>query len=517
MKRNEACTSEAKRAGEIIIALTKTLTEDKEPEYDNNPDCKVEEVIDAKKVMDPIPEKTPNEHELQPCPDCKELFSQEVLDANFTRCINCGKKYYFSLDGYKTRLNEEQFAVFQACISGESIFLTGQGGSGKSYLLKCIREYLESIKKIVFVTALTGCAAMSIDGTTLHHYMGIGLGEKAVSRDAKERILDTHLLIIDEISMAKPDYFDKCNLVLQQVRENNKPFGGIQLLIVGDFLQLPPVLETTFAFQTATWKKLKLKCFTLRYNHRQQEDVDYARVLSRMRIGALTRSEFEIVTKALRSKTLPEDDEIPVLYSRTEEVQNYNKEKLEKLEGTPHIYTISGNNHTDVMKHVPVSHITTLKVGAKVLLCKNLNVHRRLFNGRRGTVTDFVLQSTVFPEIPIPLVTFSDGKMESVAIDFATWELQKTVKRDGKYIKEVYASLIQIPLILAYAITVHKTQGMTLEAVSLNGGFFESGQAYVAFSRVKTLAGVYMGKEVPFWQIKTNAVVLKFYRDNNLI
>lgn len=430
-----------------------------------------------------------------------------------------------SLEYYKEKLNKEQFNAFRQCFEdGRNMFITGQAGSGKTFLVQCIRNYAIICNKILFVTALTGCAAVAIEGTTLHVYMGIGLGDltvkehiKKLSTDTKMRLKDTHMLVIDEISMTNPEYFQKCDEILRFVRGGDSPFGGVQLILVGDFLQLPPVekkeKKISYIFQMPLWNTLDLLHVSLTYNHRQETDIIYATFLAKMRIGTLEKKEFDTVIQELLMKATPETCLAPHLYSRRMDVNEYNQQKLAELVGDMKIFVARGQNYEKLKDTVPVPIELNLKVGARVLLCKNIDVTGGLFNGKQGTVVEFI-PSTRQPNIHIPVVEF-DGRRTT--IEYATWELTKHVKEGKKYVKEVLATFVQIPLILAYAITVHKTQGMTLEAVSIHGGFFASGHMYVAFSRAKTLEGVHVETSIPYSELKTDANVVEFYKNNHLI
>lgn len=429
-----------------------------------------------------------------------------------------------NLDYYRSVLHEEQYNAFVECFEKKTnLFITGPAGVGKTFLLQCLKEYAQANGKLLFTTAMTGCAAVAIEGSTFHYYMGIGLGDltpkehvKKLTKDTRMRLKDTEILIVDEISMASPAFVEKCSEVLCRLRGSPKPFGGIQLILVGDFFQLPPVEKNSktpnYIFQSRIWNQLNLTYIGLKHNHRQKTDTSYAQFLSKMRVGTLDQSDYDSVMSGIKNKKLADNLTIPHLYSRRIDVSTYNQKKLDELETEEKWFTASGKDYERMADKVPVPVKVQLKIGAKVLLCKNINVEAGLYNGTQGTIVDFV---QLQPGQDLPIIELMNGT--KVKIDYAVWELTKQVKCGRKYVKEVQSSFRQIPLILAYAITVHKTQGMTLEMANIHGGFFACGHAYVAFSRIKTLEGLYLEEDIPFKEIKTDASVIDFYKIHGLI
>jgi ATP-dependent DNA helicase PIF1 len=418
-------------------------------------------------------------------------------------------------------LNDEQRAVLDYCFDERSnVFITGQAGSGKSHLIKAIimRAMTEDIQ--LSVTATTGCAASLLDGTTIHSFMGTGLGDKPADDYIKflrknefkvDQLQSVKILIIDEISMMDYTFFEKCNTILKSLRYSDKPFGGIQLIMVGDFFQLPPVQKgvktPTYLFETKLWEIISPKVFCLKSNHRQSEDKEYSSFLNRMRDGSLTKSDFEKVNETIsRNKYNPnsEDTFIPsYLHSKKESADIVNNDFLKRLTTQEMHYAASGFNIEKIKSSSPVPESLTLKIGAIVILVKNLNVSIGLYNGRKGIVSEFD------PETHHPIIKFENGVERTIGPE--TWELKNPKKGNNNPI----ARMTQIPLILAYALTVHKTQGMTLDKIVLNPGFFADGHAYVAFSRVKNLQGIYLNEKehgLKFEELKTSQKVVDFYK-----
>ena len=416
-------------------------------------------------------------------------------------------------------LNKGQENALETVLTGSSIFLTGPGGTGKSFLIQRIVEELSLRKKKVAVTALTGCAALLLgkEAKTIHSWAGIGLGRDPPSKIASEirklpwknkvlrRWLLTNTLIIDEISMMTPDLLDLLNLVGQLIRKDSrKPFGGIQLILVGDFFQLPPISqnETKFVFESPSWTDLSLTICDLKEIVRQNDPI-FQTVLSEARIGQLSKESFKI----LQNRQLDSWQDLQIkptlLFSRRAEVEMINERNLKALQGSSNIFEVKTIFDTTVAKGLteqsldvqravakldrdaPYKPSLDLKLGAQVMLIYNLDQEAGLVNGSRGVITGFTTET-----VPsLPLVLFK-GHSTAIPIGAQSWESEEI---DG-------LKRSQIPLILAYAITIHKVQGA-----------FEMGQAYVALSRVKSLDCLYVFDLEPL-AIKAHPKVLAFYQ-----
>jgi ATP-dependent DNA helicase PIF1 len=411
-------------------------------------------------------------------------------------------------------LNEEQARVLESAIEGKSLFITGPGGVGKSYLVHHIIRELEGRGKRVSVTALTGCASLLLGGTakTIHSWSGIGIGRdcsativKRIQKynfKAKKRWICTDVLIIDEVSMLSLDLFEKISTVGSVLRKNPKPFGGLQVILVGDFYQLPPVNKEVqtkdaiqFAFQSPIWAEMGLDIHNLRTIVRQSEP-HFQRVLNEAREGVLSEESRGIL---MERKGVPWEDlkiRPTLLFSRRVEVDMINEYNLNALKGNKYVYDAKTvfdatlckgldksspevqNAVEKLDRSAPYRGTLTLKVGAQVMLTYNMNPMTGLVNGSRGIVEGFTETEPI-----LPIVLFK-GHRESIPVPHNTWESEdiEGVKR------------MQIPLILAYAITIHKCQGATLDSalVDIGRSTFEVGQAYVALSRVKSLDSLYI-------------------------
>lgn len=426
-------------------------------------------------------------------------------------------------------MNQGQTVAFDAIQSGKSIFLTGPGGTGKSFL---IGKLFESSRSTA-LTAMTGCAALLLHpkAKTLHSWAGIGLGTDVVpllvskikkSRKAVMRWMKTDTLVIDEISMMTPELFEKLDEVGRKIRKNDVlPFGGLQIILVGDFFQLPPVSkgeDTHFVFESPLWKKLGLATHELTEIVRQKDPV-FQEVLNQARRGELTKPSLRILRKRMDLDYKSLEIQPTMLFTRRVEVDQINMRELKKLftlgACERHIYKATTafspvaqtqGLHIDspeVVREIQIldnnasySPELTLAVGAQVMLITNLNPEAGLVNGSRGVVVGFRRQEAEADagaegkasapakrqtDELLPLVQFKSGDRR--VIDYKDWEATLPgIKRR------------QIPLKLAYAVTIHKAQGATLDCALIDVGdrTFECGQAYVALSRVKDLDSLYI-------------------------
>ncbi|XP_055639285.1 ATP-dependent DNA helicase PIF1 [Toxorhynchites rutilus septentrionalis] len=415
-------------------------------------------------------------------------------------------------------LNEEQKMVLNACKSGRSVFFTGSAGTGKSYLLRKIISTLPPDGTVA--TASTGVAACLIGGTTLHSFAGIGGGEAELQRcyemaarpNSSQIWRKCKRLIIDEISMVDGDYFEKIEAVARYVRKSDKPFGGIQLILCGDFFQLPPVVKidrfargvnsqdndkgVRFCFQTKAWKECVQSMYELTVVHRQK-DPEFIALLNSIRIGRVTPEIRDRLTLTSKQKIETEGILATQLCSHTNDADVINQSKLNNLTGEENTFyaTDSDIHATKVLdKQVQAPGKLVLKTGAQVMLLKNLNIAEGLVNGARGVVINYVQG--------YPLVKF---KKRELLVKPETW----AIKSAGG----VIWTRSQLPLKLAWAFSIHKSQGLTLDCVEMSlSKVFEAGQAYVALSRAQSLDSVrildFDGKQV--W---ANPKVLEFYRD----
>lgn len=383
-----------------------------------------------------------------------------------------------------------QELALEIMLSGESVLLTGPAGAGKTYVLNQFIKLAKADGKHVSVTATTGLAATHLGGTTIHSWAGIGVSDylpqgfaEHLAKGRFEIIEKTDVLIIDEISMLHDYRLDMVDEACRLVRRKDEPFGGIQVIMSGDFFQLPPINRGDsraggFVVHSNAWRELDPTICYLAEQHRQ-DDEELLEILNALRGGDIRRHHAEKLLARVDQEP-PADMVLTELHTVNIDVDKLNERKLDELPGDELFYTEtttgSANYVENLQRSVLAPEVLRLKKGALVMAVKNAT-DRKYANGSIGEVIDFE------PATEYPIVKFRNGHTVSMTPD--TWEL-----RDGD---KKRASITQIPLRLAWAITVHKSQGMTLDAarIDLRKAFVE-GMGYVALSRVKNLNNLYL-------------------------
>lgn len=379
---------------------------------------------------------------------------------------------------------------------GENIFITGPAGTGKSFILSVLKKHF---KDYVTLTATTGIASGNIGGTTIHAWSGIQQLQipfpKILWECKRDNILTCNLLVVDEVSMLSAFMLEYLDKLFKMVRKNNYPFGGIQVIFIGDFLQLPPVATSEeikiypakgqYCFESNVWNELNLKTIYLSKIYRQN-DVKFCNILNNFRRGCLTHRDINEIKNRYINPNLVENK--LHLYSRKAQVDNYNKQQLDKIEAKEFYYEAQDKIDSKLAKNsktkkilwkrldnnIQAKEVIVLKKGCRVMLLKNYHIEN-IYNGSCGTVVDI--------------------DESSVTVKFDNGYQSKFYKEPFDYYEnETYiGTRFQIPFILAYAITIHKAQGLTLdEAVVDCASAFEHGQVYVALSRVKRLDNLYI-------------------------
>lgn len=414
--------------------------------------------------------------------------------------------------------------------TGQNVFLTGQAGAGKTYVLNQYLHYLRAREIAVAVTASTGIAATHINGLTIHSWSGIGILDELTMKDVTrikkrpviyERIKNTKVLIIDEISMLHRKQLDMVNHITQIIRENLQPFGGLQLIVAGDFFQLPPIGRTEetnrekFAFMAESWLSANFQICYLSEQHRQQLSLENDNTqLSLIDILNQIRSQqFNQYTMPTLLATAQHNlaESRTRLYTHNFNVNKINEEELAKLTTqsmTYHSFSEGDEKLIDTLKKsMRNTPELTLKIGAKVMFIKN-NSELNVSNGTMGVVVDFAeinhegqenhsLESNQqisnndnkenvldnqSKKTKFPVIRLNDGR--EVIAEYDVWQIDD---EEG----DTLAAYYQIPLTLAWAITIHKSQGMTLDSAEVDlSKTFENGQGYVALSRLKQLSGL---------------------------
>lgn len=380
--------------------------------------------------------------------------------------------------------------------SGHNVFLTGSAGAGKTYLLNQYIEWLQSHLIPVAITASTGIAATHLNGQTIHSWAGIGIREEMSKSDLNkllkkkpmvERINDAQVLIIDEISMLAGSTLACVDQVLRFVRANFQPFGGLQLVVCGDFFQLPPInkdnedIRKKFAFMSPEWLQAEFKICYLTEQHRQDDD-QLTNLLNDIRSQDISQDSYDVLEQRVNETAqLKDDHHIAVkLYTHNMDVDRINQQKLGTILTKNHRFeshTTGNQILIDGLKRsVLAPQQLDLKIGARVMFVKN-NPGEGYHNGTLGEVIHF-------DDDNWPVVKTAQGP--NISAKPVEWSIEDNSGARA-------ASFKQVPLRLAWAITVHKSQGMTLDAALMDlAKTFEAGQGYVALSRVKTLEGLFI-------------------------
>lgn len=370
---------------------------------------------------------------------------------------------------------------------GHNVYLTGAAGSGKTYVLNRFIEYLRDNLITVGVTASTGIAATHMNGMTIHSWSGIGIQDELNPQDLeklltktrlKARFRDAKVLIIDEISMLHGKRLDMIDMVCRAFKDANKPFGGLQVVLCGDLFQLPPITRkgpADFVFQSKAWNNMKLQICYLGEQFRQ-EDQRLLDVLGAIRANEIDESHFEYLQGRFVSP--PSNLVVTKLYTHNVAVDEVNEIELKKLNGKSKSYAVVGSGNNRVIETLIASclapEVLTLKIGAEVMFVTN-NIAEGYVNGTLGTVIEFAKDGN-------PVVKI--GK-RTINVKLHSWSM-----KDGD---KVVAEIAQLPLRLAWAITVHKSQGMSLDAAEIDlSRSFEPGMGYVALSRVRDLDGLFI-------------------------
>ena len=429
-------------------------------------------------------------------------------------------------------LNTDQLHGFEAIKEGKNIFLTGPAGTGKSHLIRHIVHWAESVGKRIAVTAMTGCAALLLGthASTLHRWAGFGIAREPADVLAvqalkkpfiKRKWKTTDILIVDEVSMMTPELFEKLDFVGKRVRASLQPWGGIQLIFCGDFFQLPPVtkgisgemLTGRFVFESPAWKAADLHPVILSKIERQTDPV-FQTLLNECRIGAPSEESVALLKSRQGLDWKSNLIRPTLLFSRNTDVDTINEKNIAALKKPLRMYDAAtaivkpeaATTPPELSKEEVDSHVMRLDndanycahlelcVGAQVMLLTNLDIEKGLVNGSRGVVIDFQMGTG------LPIVQFLHG--EPKTIGYHSWE-----STDCPFVTRR-----QLPLRVAYAITIHKSQGATLDCalVDIGSSTFEYGQAYVALSRVRDLNSLYVWNLNPA-KIMAHPTVVKFY------
>ncbi len=401
-------------------------------------------------------------------------------------------------------LSASQQRVVEKVMAGRNVFVTGGAGVGKSFLIQHLVGALRKTGRMVVVSASTGVAATLVAGRTLHATFGMGLAKDPLpiltrialkSRKLVQRWRSMDVLIVDEVSMLNPEFFTKVERVVAEMRGSpDLAFGGLQVVLVGDFFQLPPVPErgvpSLFVFETETWSRVVDETVELTEIFRQENDSPFAQMLARARTGSVTMDDIEMLLQRKGAAPDVADGVVPThMHARRTEVSDINLAHLQALDAaTERVFARAVSSQPapgvrdpdgikrwvrEVERNMQAPDSLVLRVGAQVMMLVNRS-DQRLVNGSRGVVVGFTGDG-------LPRVQFGSGCYEVAP---HTWTAEQPLLGT--------VAVTQVPLQLAWAITVHKSQGLGLDAAEmcLDRSVFEYGQAYVALSRLRTLEGL---------------------------
>lgn len=445
-------------------------------------------------------------------------------------------------------LSAEQNVALNKFKQGENMFLTGPGGSGKTELIKRMVKLCEETGKKVQVCALTGCAAVLLccKAKTVHSFAGIGLANGMVDEVVRRVIsnkyklknwLGIDVLIIDEVSMMSVKLFEILDYIARRSKKKlTTPFGGIQVIFSGDFYQLPPVgtvgedNTNMFCFESPNWKTTFSNTIVLKTIFRQTDQI-YTGILNQVRVGKLYKSAYEALQQQV-NKPFPPDFKPTILLPRRKDAEQINLTELNNLKGEGKKYKISKvlnadevkgsgpnkgsytnsksfnmnniipkpseeqieNEYNFLVNNIIADKEIELKIGTQVMCVANIDMEssEQIVNGSQGIIVEFIGE--------LPVVQFKNGPKRTVGYHVWSSELMPSV------------GVKQIPLIYAWAITIHKSQGVTLDMAQIDAGsnIFECGQTYVALSRVKSIDGLYLTDLNP-QKIQVNKKVKEFY------
>lgn len=446
-------------------------------------------------------------------------------------------------------LSLEQKYAFEKFRKGNNLFITGPGGTGKSRFIKYISEWAERHKRHYAVCAMTGCAAVLLDcnAKTIHSWSGIRLAKGAPSaviastlrnKYAMKMWKKTSILILDEVSMLSRRIFEILDAIGKSARRSQLPFGGIQLIFSGDFYQLPPVPEegeTQFCFESPLWAKTFKPENCIEFTHIfRQNDPTYINILMEVRKGQISEENAKLLTTYVKrpinaeqtngcvpTKLFPVRHKVDsvnnIMFSQLA-TEEYEYNCISKTDCTVYMDTDdaislddieNGKHLTEQEKEIEIKMLIgqsqiadklSLKIGAAVMCTANLDLESGICNGSQGTIVDFAPSQNALGFSEVPVVLFSNGIKMRIPIVYRHSTNYPTI------------AVGQIPLCLAWALTIHKIQGATMAMAEIDVGtsIFECGQTYVALSRIKSLDGLYLSSFHPA-KIRTNPKVIAFY------
>ena len=417
-------------------------------------------------------------------------------------------------------INEDAAKALMLINSGKNVFITGKAGTGKTTLLRKIRDDFQG-KKVMITLAPTGVAAENAGGYTMHSFLRLPLTPYAPNYKKNDLyslddgsidvVKQLDIIIIDEISMVRCDMLDAADNILRHYRDSDKPFGGIQLIMFGDLYQLMPVAEakdwnkikvfyeTPYFFSSSVLSNMEYYICELNKVYRQK-NTDFVRTLNNIRVGKITLSDINLIN----SRYVPENNSnrnAITLMTRNRKTKIFNNIELEKIPGNAQHYKAQAVNWHEKL---PTDWDLCLKPGARVMFVRNDNLFNKYVNGTMGWVVE---------TSPDAVYVREDKRNEVIRVEKQRWDEYSFYldKKTKTILTEVIGSFSQIPLKLAWAVTIHKSQGLTFDEVDIDAAdSFTFGQIYVALSRCRTLAGIRLLEKIPSHKVIADDKVLLY-------
>ena len=420
-------------------------------------------------------------------------------------------------DGFELTQTAEIARVLQLANDGQSVLVTGRAGTGKSTLLRQVRTNLEKSGKVVSLVAPTGIAALNVGGETLHRHFAFRADHLASLRKYRPpaHLHDTDVLIIDEISMVRADYFDMMSRALTRAKNSREPFGGCMVILFGDLFQLPPVVtdrdraalsgyQTPFFFSSAAFASTAFELVELTTIFRQQGDENFIGLLNAVRESRQIASTLESLNSRVTDIQDPQAEPSVTLVPSNRRANEINRRELQALGSQIHEWEaiVSGEISLNDYK---VAKSLEFAIGAQVMMAVNSD-EDEFVNGTMGIITEIKHDETVRVTIDVG----RPGEKRQIEVGPHTWEVWRRTRDKAVFV----GSIEQLPFRLAWAITIHRSQGQTFERVVFDRdrGMFADGQLYVALSRCRTLSGLTLSRPLTQRDVRVNADVLRFYR-----